>query len=217
MNDTRKAAGADAADAAGQGSPRFTAEERAAMKDRAKESKASARRGPRADKADGEADVLAKIAEMAEADRVIAERIHALIKANLPDLSPRTWYGMPAYAKGGDMVCFFQSAQKFKSRYATLGFSDKANLDEGAMWPVYCALTELTAAVEARIVELVWKAASLRRRELSLDELPLDPGAGHAVNAGADAEDPGVAGPAVDAAAVIADLHPPGTVIDRGD
>jgi uncharacterized protein YdhG (YjbR/CyaY superfamily) len=155
MTDTRKPA------AAGQASVRFTAEERAAMKDRAKEVKGSARRGPRADKADGEGEVLAKIAEMLPADRALAERVHALIKASVPDLSPKTWYGMPAYAKGGDMVCFFQSAQKFKSRYATLGFSDKANLDEGAMWPVYYALTELTAAVEARIVELVRKAASL--------------------------------------------------------
>ena len=118
------------------------------------------RRGGRAGKADGESDVLAKIAEMPEADRAMAERLHALINASAPDLSPRTWYGMPAYAKDGSVVCFFQSAQKFKTRYATLGFSDKANLDEGAMWPVAFALKELTAEVEARIGTLVKKAMS---------------------------------------------------------
>jgi uncharacterized protein YdhG (YjbR/CyaY superfamily) len=138
----------------------FTAEERAAVKERAKELKATARRGPRAGKADGESDVLAKIAEMAEPDRVMAERLHAIIKATAPDLSPRTWYGMPAYAKDGNVVCFFQDAAKFKARYATLGFSDKANLDEGAMWPTSFALTELTSADEARIAALVKKAVS---------------------------------------------------------
>jgi uncharacterized protein YdhG (YjbR/CyaY superfamily) len=138
----------------------FTDEERAAMRERAREAKAAARRGSRAGKADGESDVLAKIAEMPEPDRVMAERLHALVKATAPDLSPRTWYGMPAYAKDGNVVCFFQSAQKFKSRYATLGFSDKANLDDGAMWPTAFALKELTAAEEARIGELVKQAVS---------------------------------------------------------
>jgi uncharacterized protein YdhG (YjbR/CyaY superfamily) len=138
----------------------FTDEERAAMKERARELKAEARRGPRAkkDKADGEGDVLAKIAEMQEPDRAMAERLHAIVKASAPDLSPRTWYGMPAYAKDGKVVCFFQSAQKFKTRYATLGFSEKANLDEGAMWPTAFALTKLTDAEEARIVALVKRA-----------------------------------------------------------
>jgi uncharacterized protein YdhG (YjbR/CyaY superfamily) len=144
----------------GKASRGFTDEERAAMGNRAQELKAAARRGPRAAKADEESEVLAKIAEMAEADRVIAERLHALIKASAPALSPRTWYGMPAYAKDGHVICFFQSAQKFKTRYATFGFNDKANLDEGAMWPTAFALTELTAAVEARIGALVKKAVS---------------------------------------------------------
>jgi hypothetical protein len=138
----------------------FTDEERGAMKERAKEQKAAARRGPRADKADGESAVLAKIAEMPESDRAMGERLHAVIKASAPALSPRLWYGMPAYAKDGKVVCFFQSAQKFKTRYATLGFSDEANLDEGAMWPVAFALMELTAADEARIGALVKKAVS---------------------------------------------------------
>src|SRR2546430_11981184 len=138
----------------------FTGEERAAMKEHAQELKTAARRGPRAAQADGEGDVLAKIAEMPGPDRALAERIHAVIKASAPALSPRTWYGMPAYAKDGKVVCFFQSAQKFKTRYATLGFSDKANLDEGAMWPTSYALKELTAAEEARIVALVKKAVS---------------------------------------------------------
>ena len=137
----------------------FTDEERAAMKERAQELKAP-RRGPRAGKADGESDVLAKIAEMPEADRVLAVRLHALIKATAPDLAPRTWYGMPAYAKDGKVVCFFQSAQKFNTRYAMLGFSDQANLDQGAMWPTTYALTKLTAADEARIGALVKKAVS---------------------------------------------------------
>ena len=130
----------------------FTADERAAMRERAKELKAG--------KGDGESDVLAKIAEMPEPDRAMAERLHALVRASAPDLSPRTWYGMPAYAKVGNVVCFFQSAQKFKSRYATVGFSDKANFDDGAMWPTSFALKELTAAEEARIAALVKKAVS---------------------------------------------------------
>jgi hypothetical protein len=138
----------------------FTDEERAAMKERAQELKAEARRGPRADKADGESAVLAKIAEMPEPDRAMAKRLHAIIKASAPTLSPKTWYGMPAYAKDGKVVCFFQSAQKFQSRYATFGFSDTANLDEGAMWPTAFALKELTATEEARISALVKKAVS---------------------------------------------------------
>jgi hypothetical protein len=137
----------------------FTAEERAAMQERAREQRAAARRGPRGGEADGEGDVLARIAEMPEADRVMAGRLHALIRASAPALAPRTWYGMPAYARGGKVVCFFQSAAKFKSRYATLGFSDEARLDDGAMWPTAFALTELTAADEARIAALVKKAA----------------------------------------------------------
>jgi uncharacterized protein YdhG (YjbR/CyaY superfamily) len=141
-------------------SKRFTDEERAAMRERAHEVKAEARRGSHTGKADGESDVLAKIAEMPEADRVMAEGLHALIKASAPDLSPRTWYGMPAYAKDGKVVCFFQSAHKFKSRYATLGFSDVANLDKGAMWPTSFALKELTAAQETKIGALVKKAVS---------------------------------------------------------
>jgi uncharacterized protein YdhG (YjbR/CyaY superfamily) len=145
---------------AGTASEGFTEEERAAMRERARELKAGARRGTSAAKADGESDVLAKIAEMPEADRIIAERIHAIVKATAPELSPRTWYGMPAYAKDGSVVCFFQSARKFKTRYATLGFSDKANLDEGAMWPTAFALKELTAAEEARIAALLQQAVS---------------------------------------------------------
>ena len=136
----------------------FTDEERAAMQERARELKATARRS--ASKADGESDVLAKIAEMAEPDRSMATRLHALITASAPDLSPRTWYGMPAYAKDGNVLCFFQSGQKFKTRYATLGFSDKANLDDGSLWPTGFALQELTPAVEARIAALVKQAAS---------------------------------------------------------
>ncbi len=140
----------------------FTDEERAAMKERAQELKAEARRGPRAkkDKADGESDVLAKIAAMQEPDRAMAKRLHAIIKASAPALSPKTWYGMPAYAKDGKVVCFFQSAQKFNTRYATFGFSDAANLDKGALWPVAFALKELTAAEEAKIGALVKKAVS---------------------------------------------------------
>ena len=129
---------------------RFTAEERAAMKERAQELKTEA----------GESDVLAKIAEMGEADRVMAERLHAVIKAGAPALSPKTWYGMPAYAKDGKVVCFFQPAQKFKARYATLGFNDKATLDDGAMWPTAFALVEWTPAVEKKIGALVKKAVA---------------------------------------------------------
>ena len=137
----------------------FTAEERAAMRERAKEMKAEKER------ADGESAVLEKIAEMPEADRVLAERLHAIVKANAPALAPKTWYGMPAYAnQDGKIVCFFQSAAKFGARYATLGFNDSANLDEGAMWPTSFALKELTAADEERISELVKKAVSGDRR-----------------------------------------------------
>jgi uncharacterized protein YdhG (YjbR/CyaY superfamily) len=136
----------------------FTPEERAAMKERARELKAEARANK--NKADGESDVLAKIAEMQGSDRAMAKRLHAIIKASAPALSPKTWYGMPAYAKDGKVVCYFQSAQKFKSRYATFGFSDEANLDEGAMWPVAFALKGLTAAAEAKIGALVKKAVS---------------------------------------------------------
>jgi uncharacterized protein YdhG (YjbR/CyaY superfamily) len=136
----------------------FTDEEQAAMKERAKELKADAR--VKKDKAAGEAEVLAKIAEMQESDRVMAMQLHAIVKATAPDLSPKTWYGMPAYAKDGKVVCFFQSAQKFNTRYATLGFSETANLDEGALWPVAYALKELTATEEASIVALVKKAVS---------------------------------------------------------
>ena len=130
----------------------FTAEERSAIKERVKETKA--------DKVDGESDLLGKIAEMSEPDRAMGKRLHAVIKASVPALSPTTWYGMPAYAKDGKVICFFQSGQKFKTRYATLGFSDAANLDEGTMWPNAYALTKLTAADEARIGALVKKAAS---------------------------------------------------------
>jgi uncharacterized protein YdhG (YjbR/CyaY superfamily) len=140
--------------ASGKRSKGFTDEERAAMKERAQELKAEAR------KADGESDLLAKIAEMPASDRAIAKRLHAIVQASAPALSPKTWYGMPAYAKDGKVVCYFQSAQKFKSRYATFGFSDEANLDEGAMWPTSFALTELTATEEARISALVKKAVS---------------------------------------------------------
>jgi uncharacterized protein YdhG (YjbR/CyaY superfamily) len=138
----------------------FTDDENAGMKERAQELKAEARRGPRAKETDGESDVLAKIAEMPKSDRAMAERLHAIIKASAPALSPRTWYGMPAYAKDGNVICFFQSAQRFKARYATFGFSDKANLDDGNMWPVAFALKELTAADEARIGALLKKAVS---------------------------------------------------------
>jgi hypothetical protein len=158
MNDTRKPA--KSTTAKNKTSAGFTAEERAAMKEHAQELKTAARRGPRAAKTDGESEVLAKIAEMPEPDRALAGRLHAIIKASAPALSPRTWYGMPAYAKDGKIVCFVQPAQKFKTRYATLGFNDPANLDEGTMWPIAYALTELTAADEARIGALVTKAVS---------------------------------------------------------
>jgi uncharacterized protein YdhG (YjbR/CyaY superfamily) len=129
----------------------FTAEEKAAMRERAKEAKGGA---------DGESDLLAKIAEMGDPDRALAERVHAIVKASAPDLTPKTWYGMPAYAKEGQVVCFFQPAQKFKARYATFGFNEKANLDEGDMWPTSYALTKLTPAVEKKIAALVKQAAS---------------------------------------------------------
>jgi len=132
----------------------FTAEERAAMKERAQELKAEAR------KADGESALLAKVAEMPEPDRAMAKRLHSIVKASAPDLSPKTWYGMPAYAKDGKVLCYFQSAEKFNSRYATFGFSDEANLDGGAMWPTSFALKDLTAAEEAKISALVKKAVS---------------------------------------------------------
>ncbi|MEV6379966.1 DUF1801 domain-containing protein [Streptomyces sp. NPDC051773] len=137
----------------------FTAEERKAMKEHARDLKTSARRGARATKADAESDVLAKIAAMEDADRVLAERLHRIVAAAAPDLSPKLWYGMPAYARNGKVVCFFQSAGKFKTRYATLGFSDQAHLDEGPLWPTTYALTELTAETEARIGDLVRRAA----------------------------------------------------------
>ncbi len=130
------------------------------MRERVQEMKAEARRGSPAGTADGETAVLAKIAALPQPDRAMAERLHAILKANAPVLSPKTWYGMPAYAKNGNVVCFFQSAQKFKTRYATLGFSDKANLDEGRMWPTAFALRELTAAEEAQIAALVRKAVT---------------------------------------------------------
>ena len=156
---TRKSTGNAASEQRSEG---FTAEERAAMKERAQELKAEARRGTRANKqdADQESDVLAKIAEMQGSDRALAERIHAIVKASAPALSPKTWYGMPAYARDGKVVCFFQCAQKFKSRYATFGFSDQANLDDGAMWPTTFALKELTATEEARIGTLLKRAVS---------------------------------------------------------
>jgi len=146
--------------AIGRTSKGFTDDERVAMRERLQELKAEGRRGPRADKADGESAVLAQIAAMPGPDRALGERLHAIIKANAPALSPRLWYGMPAYAKDGKVVCFFQSAAKFKTRYATLGFQHEANLDEGPMWPVAFALKELTAAEEARIGALVKKAVS---------------------------------------------------------
>jgi uncharacterized protein YdhG (YjbR/CyaY superfamily) len=144
--------------ATGKTSKGFTDEERAAMKERTKELKAASRAD--ANKAEGEGDVLAQIAAMSGRDRVLAERLHAIVKAHAPTLSPRTWYGMPAYAKDGKVVCFFQSAAKFKTRYATFGFQHEAKLDEGDMWPVAFALEEITAAEEARIVALVKKAVT---------------------------------------------------------
>ncbi|HLG70933.1 MAG TPA: DUF1801 domain-containing protein [Chloroflexota bacterium] len=138
----------------------FTVEELDAMKAHIEEEKAAARRGAKANEADGENDVLAKIAEMPDADRTMAERLHALIKATAPALTSRTWYGMPAYAKDGNVVCYFKCAAKFKARYATLGFSDKANLDDGNMWPTEFALKDLTSAEEARIAALIRQAVS---------------------------------------------------------
>ena len=155
MNDTQKSAKRTAA--SGRKPKGFTDEERAAMKERAREVKAESRRGSRAD---AEKDVLAKIAEMPKADRALAKRLHEIVKATAPDLSPKLWYGMPAYAKDGKVVCFFQSAQKFKARYATLGFSDNANLDDGDMWPTSFALKQLGAAEEKRIGALVKQAVS---------------------------------------------------------
>jgi uncharacterized protein YdhG (YjbR/CyaY superfamily) len=154
MRDTQKSVESDAASEESEG---FTDEERLAMKERAHELKPR-RRGGRADKVDPEIAVLAKIAEMPEPDRAMAERLHAVVKASAPVLTSRLWYGMPAYAKDGKVVCFFQSSQKFKTRYSTLGFSDQANLDEGAMWPVAFALTDLTGAEEERVGELVRRA-----------------------------------------------------------
>ena len=154
MKDTQKPA--KSTTATDKTSEVWTDEERAAMKERAKEAKAEARRG--AAKADGERDVLAKIAEMPDSDRVMAERIHAIVKATAPDLAPKTWYGMPAYARDGKIVCFFQAADKFKARYATFGFNEDATLDDGTMWPTSWALTKLTAADEATIAALVKKA-----------------------------------------------------------
>ena len=159
MKDTPKSAKSTTATAK-KADKVFTDDERDAIQQRAKEVKAAARRGPRAAGADEESEVLAKIAEMQGSDRAMAERLHAIIKASAPALSPKLWYGMPAYAKDGKNVCFFQPAKKFKTRYATFGFNDPANLDEGTMWPVAFALTKLTAADEARIGALVKKAAS---------------------------------------------------------
>jgi uncharacterized protein YdhG (YjbR/CyaY superfamily) len=157
MSDTQKSV--KSTTATDKSAPRFSDDERAAMKERAKELKAQAR--AENDKAAGERDVLAKIAEMPEPDRVMAERIHAIVKASAPALSPKTWYGMPAYVnKDGKLVCFFKAADKFKSRYATFGFEESANLDDGAMWPTSWALTKLTPSDEARIGALVKKAAS---------------------------------------------------------
>jgi len=154
MVDTQKPAKRRTAESSGG----FTAEERAAMQEAVRERKAAARRSPADERAEGERDLLAKIAEMPGPDRAMAERLHAIVKAAAPDLSPRTWYGMPAYAKDGKTICFFQSGAKFKSRYATFGFQPDARLDEGTMWPTSYALKELTPADEARIVALVKKA-----------------------------------------------------------
>jgi uncharacterized protein YdhG (YjbR/CyaY superfamily) len=156
MTDTKKAAKRTTTSGTSAGA--LTGEELAALKETVKERKAEARRGAR--KADGERDVLEKIAEMPARDRALAKRLHAIVKASAPELSPKTWYGMPAYAKDGKVVCFFQNAAKFKSRYSTFGFNDAANLDDGAMWPTSFALKKLTAAEEARIGKLVKKAVS---------------------------------------------------------
>ena len=154
MTATKKSAKSNA----GAGYDGFTEDERAAMKEHALELKTASRRGAKATAADGEADLLTKIAEMADSDRVLAQQVHAIVTAAAPELTPKLWYGMPAYAKGGKIVCFFQSAAKFKARYATLGFNDPANLDEGAMWPTAFALTTLTADDEERIGDLVKRA-----------------------------------------------------------
>ena len=146
----------------------FSDEEKAAMQDRVTEMKVAGRRSPRANEVDGESELLAKIAEMPEPDRAMAKRLHAVVTASAPDLSPTTWYGMPAYAKDGKIVCHFQPAQKFKTRYPTLGFSDKAHLDEGSMWPVAYALTTLTAADEATIAALLKKAVQGAPQEAPL-------------------------------------------------
>ena len=160
MNDARKSR--KRTTASDTSSTRWTDEERSAMKERAREMKAEARRG--AKREEGEKDLLSKIAEMPEADRSLAERIHAIVTENAPDLMPKTWYGMPAYARDGKVVCFFQAASKFDSRYASFGFNDVANLDDGSMWPTAFALTELTAHDEARIAELVKKAVGSTAR-----------------------------------------------------
>ena len=157
MKHTETPAGGTAPDKKFEG---FTDEERGAMKERARELKAATRRGSRGKVVDEEGALLEKIAEMSDSDRAMAERLHAVITASAPGLSPKLWYGMPAYARDGKVVCFFQPAQKFKTRYATLGFNDAAELDDGTMWPTAFALTELTAADEARIAELVKKAVS---------------------------------------------------------
>ena len=154
MKDTKTAKGNAVADRAQKG---FSTDEKAAMRERARELKAESRRD--SDRAEGERDLLAKIAEMPKSDRVLAERIHAIVTGNAPDLAPKTWYGMPAYARGdGKLICFFKSADKFKSRYATFGFEESAHLDDGSMWATSWALTKLTAADEARIRALVKKA-----------------------------------------------------------
>ncbi|HKR08431.1 MAG TPA: DUF1801 domain-containing protein [Gemmatimonadaceae bacterium] len=155
MSPKKSAKGATATNKKSKG---FTAEEKAAMKDHVKEYQAEMRRDSGADKSDGESDVLAKIAEMKEPDRTMAKRLHAIMKAVAPELTSRTWYGMPAYAKSGKVVCFFQSSQKFKTRYSTFGFSDTAALDDSMMWPVAFALKDLTNAEEAKITALVKKA-----------------------------------------------------------
>jgi uncharacterized protein YdhG (YjbR/CyaY superfamily) len=159
MADPQKSSKSTTATGKGKSFDGFTDEERGAMKERAKELKAESRRG-KAGKADGERDVLDKIAEMPEPDRSMAERLHAIITASAPTLAPRTWYGMPAYAKGGKVVCYFTPASKFKERYATFGFNAEANLDDGTMWPTSFAITELTAADEKRIGALVKQAVS---------------------------------------------------------
>ncbi|MDI2130832.1 iron chaperone [Yinghuangia seranimata] len=162
MSDAPKAAKKTAAEKkTGPAFDGFTPEERAAMKEHARELKAASRRASKADKAaEAEREVLAKIAEMQDSDRIMAERIHALVKDNAPELAPKTWYGMPAYAKDGKVVCFFQSAEKFNARYATFGFSDQATLDEGTMWPAAFALTKLTPADEAVLATIIKKAVA---------------------------------------------------------